>query len=298
MEFKSNREREMDVSKLKDFFYPNSLDEVLEILRDESIKSRIVAGGTSLALGLDPSVEALIDISRVGLNYIKEEGGYVKIGATTTIQEIFKSPIVEGLANGMVKKAASLVGNRPIRNAVTLGGNIVQLKVWSDMPVVLLALDASIKVRGFEERVIPAADFFKAHPRKWLEPDEVVTEIVFPKTPDYSGGEYIKFSKTVGAYSIVSVACYMEFEEDECYLARIAVGAAEPLPKRCTEAEGVLENQKIDEELIEKASKLARECVKPTSNIWGSAEYKQDLVETLVKRAITKSLERAKKEGN
>lgn len=282
------------MSQLKSFFYPETLDEVIEILQDETIKTAVIAGGTSLTLSLDSKIEALIDITRMGYNFIKEEGGYVVVGATTPITDIQFSPDVGKLADGMVSKAASLIGSKALRNMITLGGNIVQLQTWSDMPTVLLALDASIKIRGDEERIVPAADFFKEHPKKILEPFEVVTQVIFPKTPANSGGEFIKFSRTTGDYSIATVGCYLEFEEGLCSLARVAIGSVEPLPRRCRELENMLENQEVTSELIEEVAQNTYEHISPVSNIWGSAEYKQQLVEKLIKRALNSCLEKAK----
>lgn len=282
------------MKNVKNFYYPQSVEEALEMLRDENDKKMIVAGGSSVVFSKDSRVESLVDITRIGLNYIKDEAGFLAIGATTTIQEIFKSPAAASVADGILCKTALNVASRPLRNSITLGGNIVHLMIWSDMPTVLLTLDATIKVQGTSERRIPALDFFKEHPTKIVGKDELVTEVLFPKTIERSGGEYVKFAKTKGDYAIVTIGAYLELEGDECSLARIAVGSASRLPVRCQNAEISLEGKVIDVEMIKKAAVQCREEVKTVTNIWGEAEYKSDLIESLSRRALLTCFEKAK----
>ncbi|MCD4784419.1 MAG: FAD binding domain-containing protein [Candidatus Eremiobacteraeota bacterium] len=274
------------MKNLKTFYYPETIDEVLDILRDETVKTAMVAGGTNISLSNDTTVEALVDITRAGLSYIKEEGGYIVIGATTTVRELMDSEIIKGMADGVLAHASTLIATHPLRNAITIGGNIVQLRIWSDLPTVLLALDAQVKVKGYEDRVIPAKDFFAKHPQKQLDPDEIVTEIVFPKAAEKSGAEFIKISRTKGDYAIISLGCYLEYENEKCTLARIAIGSALNYPKRARGAEAILEGNEITEDLVNSAAQKAMEEIKPISNMWGSAKYKKQLIKNLTRKAI------------
>ena len=281
------------MKNLKSFYYPETIDKVLEILRDDRVKTAIIAGGTSVSISNDTSVEALVDISRVGLSYIKEESEYVIIGATTTVRELMDSEIIKSMADGILAKASSVIATHPLRNVITIGGNIVQLRVWSDLPTVLLALDAQVKVKGYEERVIPAEDFFEKHPQKQLEPDEIVTEVVFPKAGEKSGAEFIKLARTKGDYAIISLGCYLEYEGDKCTLARIAVGSAVAPPGRAKDAEAMLEGNEVTEELINSTAQKAMEEIEPVSNIWGSAKYKKKLINNLTRKALLACHEKA-----
>ncbi|MCE1247516.1 MAG: FAD binding domain-containing protein [Firmicutes bacterium] len=281
------------MNNLKEFYYPENIAEAQKLLRDESVKKAIIAGGTSVALLNTGSVEGMVDITRMGLNYIKQDGGFVKIGATAVVEELARSPITKNLANGILAKASSEIASRPLRNMITMGGNIVQLRIWSDLPVVLLALDGQIKVQGDEERTIPADDFFREQPLKTLAHFDIVKEVVLPKTPETSGAEFIKLSKTKGDYAIMSLACYLEFEEKTCTLARIALSSVTPLPRRCKKAEKVLEGKQLTPELIAEAAAVTREKTKTISNIWGSAEYKSVVLENLVKKSLLSCADKA-----
>jgi aerobic carbon-monoxide dehydrogenase medium subunit len=283
------------VSKLKQFFYPETLEEARKILVDESVKTGIIAGGTSVSLARDSSLEALVDITRMKINSITEENGTFFVGAASTIHDLQVSKPVKSIGDGMVSYAASLIASRPLRNVITLGGNIAQLKNWSDMPVVLMTLDASVRVTGEDEEIVSAWEFFKDHPQKLLKPGEIVTEIIFPKPPKNAVCDYIKFAKTYGDYAIATVGTYLEFKEGKCVEARIVVGAVHNLPQLLREVEEILEGHEITPTLIDKAAKAAREEVKTVSNLWGTAEYKKDVVENLVRTSLTNTFEKAGK---
>lgn len=283
------------MKNLKTFYYPESIEEALKILRNDSGKSVIIAGGSSLAQSKDGSVVNLVDITRTGLRYIKEEMGYLVIGAATPVQDLIKSEQAQKLAGGILTKAASAIASRPLRNVITVGGNIVGVRVWSDLPVILLALDAQIKIVGDMERNLPAEDFFKEHPTKILESDEIVTEIYFPLTLANSGAEYCKIGMSSEGFASMSIAAYLEMENGKCSLARIALGSIPPSPGRCNEAEKMLEGKVITDALIEKAAERARQETNMVTNIWASARYRSEVLERMLKKVLHSCLEKAKK---
>ena len=283
------------MKNLKTFYYPESLEEALKILRNESAKSIIIAGGTGLVQSKDSSIDHLVDITRMGLSYIKEEVGYLVVGATTPVQDLIKSEKAQKLAGGILTKVASAIASRPLRNVITVGGNIVGVRVWSDLPVVLLVLDAQIKIIGDMERNLPAEDFLKEHPTKILESDEIVTEIYFPFTPENSGAEYCKIGMSSEGFASMSIAAYLEMEDGKCSLARIAVGSIPPSPTRCKEAEKLLEGKVITDVAIEKAAERARQETSMVTNIWGSARYRSEVLERMLKKVLQSCLKQAKK---
>ncbi|MFP4498001.1 MAG: FAD binding domain-containing protein [Vulcanimicrobiota bacterium] len=281
------------MSKLETFYYPETIEEAIELLSEESRKSAVIAGGSTLSLVKDPTIEALVDLTRAGMNYIRENNGGLVLGATTVIQDIFKSEACENYADGILSEAASTMASRPLRNVITVGGNLVASRVWSDLPPVLMAMDAIIKVKGVEEKEFSAEEFYQQRPVKLLQKNEVVTQVEFPPAGDKSGATFIKFSKTKGDYSIINVACYLELEENTCKKARIVASAAVNLPIRFKEAEAKLEGSEITAELIAEVAGMCSDEIEPLSNLWGTAEYKKKLTRNLVCRALSECLEKA-----
>ncbi len=158
--------------------YPRDPDEAVRILSEKGKQALVIAGGTTAALSKDSNVSTLVDLTRMGHDQIEQKGEQWSIGCNVRIQQLAEHEGLAGLYNGMMVEAAKSVGSRPIRNAVTLGGNVVQLFRWSDPPVALLAMDAEFDLVGPDgRRSLAADDFFKKHPRQILGASEILTGV-------------------------------------------------------------------------------------------------------------------------
>jgi xanthine dehydrogenase YagS FAD-binding subunit len=116
---------------MKDVKYAaaKSFEEAAALLADG--KSALLAGGTDLVYGLKgmhtPNLpDTVIDIKRIpNAAYIKEEGGFLKIGALTKLTDIAESDVVKKNYAALAE-AAKLVASPELRNMGTIGGNICQ----------------------------------------------------------------------------------------------------------------------------------------------------------------------------
>ncbi|MGM0380795.1 MAG: FAD binding domain-containing protein [bacterium] len=282
------------MNNLEEYLYPESVEEAVELLGREDKNTRIIAGGTSIGLEKNESrsVDSLVDITKLELDYIEENKEGLAIGATTPVGTIEEDSAANELAGGIIASAAGKVGTTPLRNMITLGGNISRLRVWSDMPGVLLAADASVKVTGEDgDDEFSAEEFFSSHPGRLLDRTDVVTEVVFPPRMKEFTGDYLKFSKTDDSYATVSIAAALKTAGDKIEEARIAVTSASPLPVYCEEASTALAGEVYSEELAGKVAKICRENISTTDNLWGSASYKSILIERLVPRVLNGCLE-------
>jgi carbon-monoxide dehydrogenase medium subunit len=238
----------------------------------------------------------VIDISNVpALNYIRQEDGYLKIGATTKMRDIETSMIVRSTVP-MLAESAQCVGEMGVRNIATLGGNIVNASPAADSAPPLLVLDASVKVRKSKsERIIKLSDFFLHVKKTVLEPEELVTEVSVPIPPQRSGGAFFRLAKRGGnVISIVSAAAMITLNGKVCSIARIAMGSVAPTPIRIRSAEKILEGAEPTEERIRAASEKAGEEIKPISDLRASAEYRKETGKVFVRRAVEEALKRIK----
>lgn len=273
---------------VKEFYYPESLDEALELFSKNKGQELInvpVAGSTDIVFSRNPLFKGLVDINRIGLDYIKKEENVIKIGATTTIRKIAKSELLKDMGGGVLSKAASLIGSRLIRNTCTIGGNLMALRIWSDLPVALLVLDGNAEIRSKEERkVISIEELLKKRPSKIINSTELLTEIIIPATPENVGGAFIKFTRTKFDYTLMDIGAYIELEKGRIKKCRIAVSAVTPFPVRLKEVEKIMEGNIPDGKLIKEASEMAKDQIKPIKTFKVGEDYRKYLTGVLFTR--------------
>ena len=258
----------------------DSVDEAIRALAGEP-EAKLLAGGHSLLPLMKlrlarPSL--LVDISRLqDLKYIKQDGDAVAIGALTRHHDVANSEVLQELCP-IVSYAAGEIGDPQVRHVGTIGGSVAHADPASDMPTVLVALGAEMVVRGpGGVRGVAAGEFFKGLFEPDLATNEVLTEIRVPKTTD-RGWSYLKFHRRAQDWALVGVAA----------LAQNGAGPAVALTNmsdRPVRATGV------EEELAggadpAAAAQRAAEGTSPPTDAFASAEYRQELVKVLVRRAL------------
>ncbi len=281
---------------LPDFEYyaPATLAEACEMLSKLGTGAKVLAGGTDVLTKMKQellSPEALISIKNLsGLSEIKENGKDVVIGARATHNSLIDAPAL--LKNyPSICNAAKQMANNQVRNTGTVGGNVVNAVPSADLPPLLIALGAEVKLVGASgERVMPLEDFFTGPNETVIKPDEILTEFII-RDHSYTGSNYLKFAlRRSGALAVAGVAVAVTMDGDVCKEASIVLGAVAPTPLRVKEAEGKLKGQKVTDELLEEVGSCAAGESKPISDLRGSAEYRRDLVRVLTKRALRKAI--------
>src|SRR5207248_3685821 len=128
-------------------------------------------------------------------SYVREDGDTVAIGALTRHNDVANSDALHELCP-IVSYAAGEIGDPQVRHVGTIGGSVAHSDPASDMPAVLLALEASLVIRGAggSARTVGARDFFKGLFTTDLGSHDVLTEIRVPKTAA-RGWSYIKFHR-------------------------------------------------------------------------------------------------------
>jgi len=243
-----------------EYYSPTELGDAYALLSQYGDGAIPVAGNTFF-MGhreeLFDEVEAVINIKKLGLSYIKLEDDLLKIGATTTLNEMFYHEIT---SNGVYKIFAETVNElniNEVRNMATIGGEVC-IAGEVDMPTTLLAYDANILIGGSNgTRTVSMADFHIGYLNNALETGEMVVEVQVPKPMENARGGFSKFERTAADLPIVNVAVRLALESNgSCKEARVSIGAAtlSGVPMRSLAAEDILVNQKIDEALIEKAA--------------------------------------------
>jgi carbon-monoxide dehydrogenase medium subunit len=271
------------------FHRPRNIQKALRLIQDGGGGGRFLAGGTDLAVQADRSVRFLVDLSKLGLNYIRPSGSGWAIGATTTMAELEKSPAIRALANGILAKAAASCGTVQNRNMATLGGNLVNASPAADTATPLLALDAVVTFTDAQgQRTTALAGFFSG-PHRTAAGGALLVEVEVPEPPAgaRAGWSFRKLGRTQSDISLVNAAAGLGVGPDNCVQwVRIALGAVAPTPMRAANAEKLLAGRKLEPGVIdEAAAEVARE-VRPISDIRASADYRRQMSGVLVKRAL------------
>lgn len=270
------------------WYRPATLDEVAGLLLVHGGDAMLVAGGTSV--GHNPPRRdglAMIDLQELDLRRISFGEGSVLIDALVTAEDLAQTDALNEVGSGMLRTVGAGMGPRPVRNRITVGGNVMQPFRWCDLPVALLALDADLELfgpKGF--RMVPADEAFAAQPRRLLEPGELLSRVMIPLDGPGDGGCFLKLGWTAVDHAVASAAVKVTMEGEQCVMARVAVGAVAPLPQRLPEVEDALQGKTLDAETIAVAAAEASPA-KVTGGLKADEEYRREVARVLVRRAIT-----------
>jgi carbon-monoxide dehydrogenase medium subunit len=198
------------ITKEFPFHAPHELEEAVALLRRYGSGAKLLAGGMTLVplmtLGLvEP--EAVISLNHVrGLDYVREDGDRLRIGAMTRHAAVRSDVLIRRYCP-VLAEAAGSIGDTQIRHRGTIGGSLSHADPAADYPPVMLATDARLRIRGAEgERTIAANDFFKGLLQTDLRPGEILTEVEVPKLAKGSGSAYRRLHRVEGSFPIVAAA--------------------------------------------------------------------------------------------
>lgn len=281
-----------------DYAVPKTLNDALALL-GKNPEAKILAGGHSLIPMMKfrlASPALLVDLNRLeGLAYIREDGGWLKIGAMTREADLDGSDLIHK-RYPLLADTSKMIADPVVRNMATVGGNLVHADPANDHPATMLAYGAQVVATGPKgERVVPVDQFFKGPFETALARDEILTEIRIPAPKSGSGGAYLKVERRVGDFATAAVAAQVALDaKGNCESVGIGLTNVGLTPIKATKAEEALKGKKPDDANIRAAAQLAAEAAQPSSDQRGSEEYKRSLVKTLTVRALRKAVARAK----
>jgi carbon-monoxide dehydrogenase medium subunit len=259
-----------------------SVEEAVELLGSRE-DAKLLAGGHSLIPAMKLRIArpgTLVDIGRIdGLSYVREDGDAIAIGALTRHHDVASSDVLRKQC-AIVASAAGEIGDPQVRHRGTIGGSVSHGDPASDMPGVLLTLDAEFVVVGpGGERRVAAADFFTGVFETALGEQDVLTEI---RVPSFSGGwAYLKFARRKQDWATVAVAAVAS--NGGAKVGLVSMGGT---PLRARAVEQALAGGADAAAAAEKAD----EGTEPSSDVAGSADYRRHLARVLTRRALEQAL--------
>jgi aerobic carbon-monoxide dehydrogenase medium subunit len=263
----------------------DSAEHALQLLEQHGEDAKLLAGGHSLLPLMKlrlatPSM--LIDVGRLSdLSYVREDGDDIAIGALTRHEDIEGSDVLQQHCP-IVAHTAGEIGDPQVRHFGTIGGSLAHGDPASDLPTVMLALEARLVVRSSSgERTVPATQFFTGLFETALGPADLLTEIRVPKRT--GGWSYQKFHHRAQDWAIVGVAAVQNNGA-----ATVALTNMGEVPMRAAAVEAALASGSD----AATAANEAAQNTSPPSDPFGSAEYRRDLAKVLTRRALQEAMGR------
>lgn len=284
--------------KLPPFAYcrARTVDEALASLAERGAEAKLLAGGQSLLPLMSLHMVApsyLVDISELGeLRYLHDEQTALTVGAGTRHAALEAARL--GGCWEAFGDALPLIGHLPIRTRGTIGGSLAHADATAELPLLATTFSADVRVRSAAgAREIPAEAFFRGHLTTDLQPGEMVVEVRFPAPPPGAVSVFEEFSERAGDFALASACTVVALDASGvCTFTRVGVGAVGPRPLRSPSAEAVLLGAQLDDDTIRTASGAVLEDCSPRGGLHVSAEFRRELIATMVRRSLRRAARR------
>lgn len=275
----------------------DSVDAALQLLATEE-DPKLLAGGQSLLPVMKLRLAqpgTLIDISEVKeLRGVRVEGDTLVLGTLVTHYDLLHEPLVAEHCP-LLKEMANVVGDQQVRNRGTIGGVLAHADPAGDYPAGILALEATVVVRGAGgQREVPIAEFFQGFMTTALGPDEILTEIRIPVASEPTGVNYQKLPNPASGYAIVGAAAIVTKNTDGSFgTVRLGMTGVGDAAYRASAVEQALVGQQPTDEAIKAATEQVLDGVEPLDDLHAPAAYRTRVAKNLAYRALKTAAERA-----
>ena len=274
-----------------------SIDDAIAKL-SENEDAKLLAGGHSLLPMMKlrfAEPPCLIDINGIEeLKGICMDGDTITIGAMTTENELINSEILQQHCSLLVD-AAELVADPQVRNRGTIGGDVAHGDPGNDHPAVMLALDATIVVRGPNgQRELAANGFFMGTYWTALEEHDILVALKIPAQKPGVGYGYNKLKRKTGDYAVAGSPVVVEMDGDIIRDIRIGLTNVAACAIRAEAAEDILRGQILSDDLLTQAENAIIEACDPAVDLRGDEEYKSHMAAVMARRSIIQAVENAR----
>jgi carbon-monoxide dehydrogenase medium subunit len=276
-----------------------SLEGAIASLEKLGSEARVIAGGHSLLPMMKlrlANPEHLIDINGLTeLDYIREAGGEIRIGALTRHVDLLKSDLLAE-HYPLIRDAEHVIADPVVRNRGTIGGSLCQADPAEDLSSVCTAAKASVVIRGAAgERVVGMEDFHVGPYMTAVGAGEILTEVRLRIRPG-AGSAHEKVERRAGDWAIAAASAALWLDGGTIAEAGVALSAVGLTTIHLTRAGELLRGKAPSEELFAQAGAIASEDCSPGADGRGPVDYKRHLAGVLTQRALRRASARALRE--
>jgi carbon-monoxide dehydrogenase medium subunit len=272
-----------------------SVANALDLLATHGESAKVLSGGQSLMPAMNLrliSPEWIVDIGELAeLRGIERNGDVLRIGALTRHVDLMRSSEIATDAP-LLAEAIAHVAHPAIRNRGTIGGSLAHADPAAELPACMLALGATIIVRGQTgERRIAAEDFFTGIYETALAPEELLVAVEVPVARQGSAHFFHEFARRHGDYAIVGMAARASVQNgvfSDLRIAFFAVGDRPMLARAAAKLVGVT----VTPALLSEASAALGDELEPQEDQEASAAMRRHLAKVLLARSVSALLDR------
>ncbi len=272
--------------KITAYHSPDTIDEAVSLLAEEG--RTVIAGGTDLLVNprYMVGVREVVDIRKLGLDYIIVEQEQIRIGAGATMRSVARHETIQALAGSILARAAAVCGSPNIRNMATLVGNSASALPSADTPPSLIALNAEVVLIGAHGKRVVQLDQFFTGPARSVRERELIREMRIPLPAEAIHGGFYRIGRTAEDISLVNAAVTLAVQNGIVRNIRLVLGAVAPTPLRIARAEQALQDQAVTEDVLREIATIVREDVRPISDQRASADYRRHVSGVAAVRAL------------
>jgi CO/xanthine dehydrogenase FAD-binding subunit len=296
----------------EDFILTSDAEHVLAKLKSEGKRAHVIAGGTGFyelaRRGYIPEVKTVVSIMKLDLSYVnRETPGFIRIGATTSLQRLLESGI--GDLSGIEALGDALREIRPVqvRNVATVGGEVCISVPIVDLPTALLACNATLtlmrapgdKDLAIQEAEMNLEEFYIDAFLTKIKYGEIVKQVNIPfeqRSENKISSAFVKFGRTAYDFNLVNAAIHLSLDKDQKRLKslRIFLGGIKRTPIRATELEKKLLGKVPEEKTIMEATReIFSKRVNLLPSVHGSSSYKKEILPVVIRDCLGKAYSRA-----
>jgi aerobic carbon-monoxide dehydrogenase medium subunit len=277
-----------------DYSRATSVDDAIGQLQALGGNARILAGGHSLIPMMKLRLANpghLIDINPLEpeLNYIRQQGNEIRVGAMTRHRDLLESDLLARTFPNIFAEAEAVLADPVVRNRGTIGGSLCQSDPAEDLSGVVVALKGIAVVRGPDgEREIGMEEFHVGPYMTAVQSTEMLTEVRFPIQPGH-GSAHEKVERRAGDFAIVAASAVLSIQGGVIKSAGVACSAVGPTTMHISRAEEALVGQAPSEQLFAQAGEMAKADCEPSDDGRGPADYKRHVAGVLTTRALSRA---------
>jgi CO/xanthine dehydrogenase FAD-binding subunit len=256
---------------IEKYYYASSLSDAYKVLSETS-GAAVLGGCGYLRMG-KRKITTAIDLSKLELDYIRENENEIEIGAMATLRSVETSDIIKKYFGGILAECVESIVGIQLRNTLTIGGTVAGRYPFSDILTSLMVLD--VKVHFVNSGVVPLEEYMSGKSVK-----DIIEKISISKDGRIAAFESVRNSLT--DYAMINAAVSRLNDE-----YKVVVGARPAKAVRSFECEKLLNSGAA----VDDAAAAASAEMDFGDNVRAKSAYRKAVCPVLIKRAVKRLAE-------